>query len=139
MGLVIDTSALIAIERAGDDLASALGSLAEEVAVVPAIVRAELLVGVRLADTPRRAHARQAKIDALFARVPTIDFTTETAERWADLFAALNRSGIAIPANDLIVAATAVQLGFGVLVGPKDERHFRRIEGLRCERVRLPR
>lgn len=40
-----------------------------------------------------------------------------------------------IPANDLAVAATALQLGFGVLIGPKNERHFRRIKGLRCERV----
>ena len=38
-----------------------------------------------------------------------------------------------IPANDLAVAATALQLEYGVLVGPQDEAHFRRVPGLRCE------
>ena len=32
-----------------------------------------------------------------------------------------------IPSNDLAVAATAQHLGFGVLVGPLDEHHFRRV------------
>ena len=35
-----------------------------------------------------------------------------------------------IPQNDIAVAATARCLGFGFLVGPKDEAHFRRIGGL---------
>ena len=34
-----------------------------------------------------------------------------------------------------VVAATALQLGFAVLVGPKDERHYARVPGLRCERL----
>lgn len=136
MGLVIDTSALVSLERAGEDWDEALGPLGEEEAVIPAIVRAELLVGVRLADSPTRAAARQAKIDALFTRLPIVDFTRETADHWADLFVVLSRSGEMIPANDLAVAATAVQLGFGVLVGPKEERHFRRIPDLRCEPLR---
>jgi len=29
-----------------------------------------------------------------------------------------------------------VEMGFGVLVGPADEKHFRRVAGLRC--VTLP-
>lgn len=136
---MIDTSALVALERAGAAWEAALGELETEPVVVPAIVHAELLVGVKLADSPQRARARQAKVDVLLARVPVVDFTSETAERWADLFAALSRAGTPIPANDLAVAATAVQLGFGVLVGPRDERHFRRVGGLRCEVLRFPR
>lgn len=38
-----------------------------------------------------------------------------------------------IPANDRVVAATALDLDFGVLVGPDDERHFGRVPSLRCE------
>jgi predicted nucleic acid-binding protein len=45
----------------------------------------------------------------------------------------LSRSGRTVPANDLAVAATALYLDFGVLVGPSDERHFRQVEGLRVE------
>jgi len=132
---VIDTSALVAIERAGDAWEASLGALGAEPAVIPAVVYAELLVGVRLAGSPDRASNRQARIEALVARFPVVDFTRETASRWAELFATLSRAGTPIPSNDLAVAATALQLGFAVLVGPKDERHYRRVLGLRCERL----
>ncbi|HUP42890.1 MAG TPA: PIN domain-containing protein [Thermoanaerobaculia bacterium] len=130
MGLILDTSALVALERAGASLADVLAPLAEEEVAVPAIVVAELLAGVRLADDRRRAAQRQAKIDAVLALAPVIDFGAEIAESWADLFGALERRGNRIPANDLAVAATATYLGFAVLVGPEDEEHFRRVEGL---------
>jgi predicted nucleic acid-binding protein len=139
VGVVIDTSALVAIERAPQDWEAGLGALGVEPAVVPAVVYAELLVGVRLADHPDRAANRQARVEALVARFPIVDFTRETAVRWADLFATLSRAGTMIPSNDLAVAATALQLGFGVLVGPKDERHYGRVPGLRCERLPVAR
>jgi predicted nucleic acid-binding protein len=132
VGLVLDTSALIALERSGAELARALGDDAASVAVVPAIVYAELLVGVRLADTAARASGRRARIDALVARCPVVDFDRSIADRWADLFAALSRQGLLIPANDLAVAATALHLELAVLIGPRDEAHFRRVPGLRC-------
>lgn len=78
-----------------------------------------------LAATSARAAARRAKIRALVANAPVVDFTEPIAERWAQLFAHLTRAGQLIPSNDLAVAATALQLGFGVLVGPQDEAHFR--------------
>lgn len=133
MGLVIDTSALAAAERAGSAWDDALRPLADEAVVIPAIVYAELVVGVELADTPLRAAARRAKIDALLARVPLVEFGREIAERWGELFALFSRRGAPIPANDLAVASTALSLGFGVLVGPRDEEHFRRVPGLRVE------
>jgi len=134
---VIDTSALVALERVGRAWETTLGELADERAAIPAIVYAELLVGVQLADTPTRAARRRARVEALMTRCPLVEFDGAVAERWADLFATLSRRGRMIPANDLAVAATALQLGFGVLIGPKDEGHFRRIEGLRCERVSI--
>ena len=68
--------------------------------------------------------------------VGIIDFDSNIAERWAELFAQLSKRGRLIPSNDLAVAATARQLGYGVLVGPKDEAHFRRIPGLRVEKIK---
>jgi predicted nucleic acid-binding protein len=52
------------------------------------------------------------------------------AEHHADIFAELTQSGTMIPQNDIAVAATARCLGCGVLVGPRDEAHFRRIASL---------
>lgn len=133
MGLVIDTSALVAAERASGKWEDTLAAIGDEAAVVPAIVYAELLVGVELAADRPRADGRRAKVDALLSRVPLVDFDAAAATHWAELFATLSRAGRLIPANDLAVAATARALGFGVLVGPQDERHFRVVPGLRVE------
>ena len=131
MGLVIDTSALVSLERAGQAWDAALGTAVEEPVGIPAIVYAELLAGAHLADNPTRAVERRARIAALVARVPVIEFGQAIAERWADLFAQLSKGGRLIPSNDLTVAATALALDFGVVVGPRDERHFREVAGLR--------
>ena len=130
MGFLIDTSALIAIERAGagwEQLAVRFGDVP---VAVPAVVYAELLAGVQLADTALRAAARRAKVDALVANVPIVEFDAAAAVWWARIFADLHRAGRLIPATDLAVAATALHLGYGVLVGPSDEAHFRRVAGL---------
>lgn len=128
MGVVIDTSALVDLERA-ETRYDLLDGLTESM-VMPAIVLAELLVGVRLATSRRRAATRQAQIDALRSRIPVIEFGAAVAERWATLVAALRGSGAVVPANDLCVAATALDLGWDVLVGRRDEAHFRRVPGL---------
>jgi predicted nucleic acid-binding protein len=129
MGVALDTSALIAFERAEASWDRLLDEYGDDVIAIPAIVLAELRVGALLARRGRRQ--RSAKIEALIGRVALVDFAREIAERWAELFAALRRRGQLIPANDLAVAATAIHLGFGLIVGEKDETHFRRIEGLR--------
>jgi len=136
VGLVVDTSAVVALERGGVEWETALAKLGDEPLALPAIVYAELLIGVRLADRVGRASARRAKVDALVARVPIVDFGREIADRWADVVATLRKKGALIPANDVAVAATALQLGFAVLVGSRDEQHFRRVPKLRVESLR---
>ena len=129
MGLILDTSAVVAWERA-------LGSgralrLAEDVELaLPAIVWAEALTGVRMADSAPRAARRLARLEAIRAVAGIEPFTPAVAEHYADIFAELSRRGTLIPQNDIAVAATARLLGFGVLVGPRDEEHFRLVEGL---------
>jgi predicted nucleic acid-binding protein len=129
VGLVVDTSALVALERSSG--AWEEGPPGDEVAAVPAIPYAEPLVGVHLADHPRRAAGRRAKIQALLDAAPVVEFGPAVAERWAGLYARLSRDGRMIPADDLAVAATALELGYGVLVGPRDEGRFRQVPGLR--------
>jgi predicted nucleic acid-binding protein len=137
MGLVVDTSAFIVVERAGKRWETTIARLGHEPAVIPAIVYAELLVGVHLANRAGRAARRRAQIEAMASRCPVVEFGREIAARWSELFATLSRAGTMIPANDLAVAATALHLEFGVVVGPGDEAHFRRVPGLRCEPLRL--
>ena len=130
MGLVIDTSALIAIERADSPWDEALGAYAQEPVALPAAVYGELLVGVALAGNRKRAERRRERIEALVAVTGVVDFDAAIAEEWASLFALLSKRGRMIPAIDLAVAATARHLGFGVLVGPRDEKHFREVPDL---------
>jgi predicted nucleic acid-binding protein len=68
--------------------------------------------------------------------VAIVDFGRAIAERWAALFADLTRTGRSIPWNDMAVAATALHLDFGVLIGRADETHFRAVPGLRVEVLR---
>ena len=97
---------------------------------MPAVVWAEALAGVRLADSAGRAARRLAWLETLRRLMGVEPFTAETAEHHADIFAELASAGSMIPQNDIAVAATARCLGCGVLVGPRDEAHFRRISGL---------
>ncbi len=138
MGLLIDTSAVIALEREAIPWEAALDriGIGEEDAGIPAIVFGELLSGVELADSPSRARRRKDRLDSLVSRAPIVEFEPGAAARWAELFARFRRSGSLIPPNDLIVAATALHIGFGVLVGPADEAHFHRVPDLRVEVMR---
>ncbi|HET7585172.1 MAG TPA: PIN domain-containing protein [Gemmatimonadaceae bacterium] len=133
---MIDTSAAVAVERAGGDWNQLIESCGDEPVALPAIVYAELMIGVAMADSPRRKRQRRAGLDALANAVDVVDFGAAIAERWAGLFADLVRRGRSIPSNDMAVAATALHLGFGVLVGPTDEHHFRAVPKLRVEVLR---
>jgi len=130
VGLVADTSAVVAIEHGGIDPGHTLGELGDEPIVIPAIVYAELLAGAALTPDPVRAAERRAKVATVAAIFPIVEFGRVFAERWAEIVAALRISGSPIPSNDAQVAATALGLGFGVLVGPAGEAHFRRVPGL---------
>jgi predicted nucleic acid-binding protein len=52
------------------------------------------------------------------------------------VFADLMHAGQMIPQNDIAVAATARATRFGVLTGPKDEKHFQRVPGLTVKVLR---
>ena len=128
MGLVIDTSALIAWERGTGEMPADLPL--EDTLTIPAIVWAESMIGVLLAETPVRAAMRRRRLDNLRSALGVQPFTAEAAEHYAEIYATLSRAGRMIPANDMAVAATARALGVGVLVGPQDEAHFRTVPGL---------
>ena len=130
MGVVIDTSAIVEMERSLDRGAGVPNGLADEPVVVPAIVWAEALVGVRLASSAVCAARRRAHLEAIRIHAEIVAFTAEVAEHYADIYAELSDAGSPVPQNDLAVAATARFLDAAVLVGPHDEAHFSRVPGL---------
>lgn len=94
------------------------------------IVWAELLIGVRMAQSVERAARRRARMEQLRLHVPLVPFDDLIAERYAEVYRDCARRGIPIPQNDMAVAATALHLGFRVLVANTDEVHFRSVAGL---------
>jgi predicted nucleic acid-binding protein len=129
MGLMLDTSALVALERSPSLWTSARILPGEEVGM-PAIVWAEALTGVRLANTAQRAARRLARLEAIRRITRIQPFTPDIAEHYADIFSELHRKGMLIPQNDIQVSATARALSCAVLIGQRDEAHFRRVSGL---------
>lgn len=127
--MIVDTSAIVALEHAwsGD---RELPLDEDEDLRMPAIIWAEALVGVRRADSAKRAANHLAVLENVRRIIGVEPFTAATAEHYADIYAELAAQGLMIPQNDISVAATARNLGFGVLVGPKDEAHFRKVKGL---------
>jgi predicted nucleic acid-binding protein len=145
LGLVVDTSALIDVERTlpaeqhEREWVEQLSVVAGEPVAVPAIVLAEMWAGVALAEGLTRKVTRRARIEALASRAPLAAFDVMAAETWGVLFGELSKLGAMIPANDLTVAAIAKRLDYGVLVGAAGERHFRKVPGLRVEVLKLRR
>lgn len=117
MAIVLDTSALIELEKA---LAAAGPQFLddEEGLVIPAIVWAEALIGARLADSPERAARRRGHLEAVRMHTEIQAFTPQIAEHYADIYAELSRQGSPIPQNDMSVAATARWMDCPVLVAP---------------------
>ena len=129
MGIALDTSVLVELERRGEELIGAVSEDADQV-FVPALVIAELWIGVELADSAERRTSRVRKIESLLRRAAPLPFTEDVAPTYARIYAALRRAGTPIPSNDLAIAASVLHFGHEILVGSRDEEHFRRIPGL---------
>ncbi len=127
MGLILDSDVLIHYERASrSDFFSPHATY--DNAYISAITVSELLLGVHLADSPKRRNRRLAFVESVLNLIPVLDFTAETARVHAELHASLRERGALIGAHDLIVAATAVQHGCALMTG--NLREFQRVPGL---------
>jgi tRNA(fMet)-specific endonuclease VapC len=100
--LILDTSVLVSIERAGPPITFA----EDDDVAVAAVTAAELLFGVELADGDRR-RIREDFVTATLAVVPIEEYGLETARVHARLLAHVRRQGKPRGAHDLIIAATA--------------------------------
>lgn len=123
--VAIDTNRLSDLFRGDHALAKQLGQC--EGVLVPLIVVAELKAGFVLS-------ARSAHSDAVLLRFmaqPTVSVICPdlaTAEQYAHLFGQLKRAGTPIPANDLWIAALALQHQAALITR---DRHFQAIPQLR--------
>ena len=121
MGTLLDTSVLIALERGYATVppADQLG--------MAAISVSELLYGVHRSDDRHRA-GRLGFVERVIADVPVVSFDRDMARIHAHLRSAMDAAGARRNTHDLIIAATAISLGWHL--GTVDHQSFAAIPGL---------
>ena len=128
MGVVLDTSIIVAAERSAGDFARFLESLGDEPVAIAAITASELLHGcLRARDAAVRAR-RGAFVDGLLDTIPVLPFGLPEARRHADVWAELAKRGTMIGPHELLVGATALAHGHALVT--LNRREFRRVPGL---------
>ena len=132
MGLIIDSTVLVTLDRGRQDLSALESRLPEGPIGVAAITVSELLAGVYRAESAVRRLGREALIEAVVERIPTFAFDLRVARTHARLWAQLASAGQLIGAHDLIIAATAITHDYSVLTD--NIRDFDRVPGLDVRR-----
>jgi len=129
VGVVLDTSVLVAAERGALRFDSLLESLGEEPVAMAAITASELLHGCLRAADPAVRVRRAAFVDALLDALPVLPFGLPEARRHAELWAGLAQTANLIGPHDLLIAATALAHGHALVT--LNQREFGRVPGLR--------
>jgi tRNA(fMet)-specific endonuclease VapC len=132
MGLIIDTSVFIKLERDPAAVNFSTYRRAYGEGFISAATCSEFLVGVHLANTEQRRARRSAFVEVIFKLFRPLPFDLEVARVHAHLVSSLGR-GVTLGALDLIIGATAIRHGFPVLT--TNGADFRRMPGCDVEAV----
>ena len=132
MGLILDSAVIIAAERLGQTVRQILeqihavhGEIDLGLSVVSVV---ELTHGIQRAKDEKRRKRRQAFVDELIRDILVHPVTVETAKLAGQIEGQQADQGVTIAFEDLLIAATALQLGYGVATS--NIRHFQVIPGL---------
>ena len=132
MGLILDSTAVIAGEREGMTARAMLedvGHRAGEQEVALSVVTVlELAHGVARADTVERRSKRQRFLDELLRAVPVQPVTVPIALLAGRIDGEQQSKGTRIALADLLIGASALELGYAV--GTANARHFQLIPGV---------
>lgn len=128
MGLILDSSLLIADERDHFNVASWLRGPPPEPVAASAITVSELWFGIEVETDAARGRRRRRWLEKTFRRLEVVGLDAALARVHARLWAQLSETGQMIGAHDLIVAATAMHRRWAVATFNAAE--FRHIHGL---------
>jgi len=122
---LLDTNAVIAL-LADEELAPERLKGAEEV-LVPSVVMGELYYG---AYKSSHAQSNLARVDEFAVNATILSCDIETARRYGEIKDRLQKKGRPIPANDLWIAAVAVQYDLTLVTR---DAHFAEVDGLKIQ------
>jgi len=132
MGLILDSSLLVAAERQGKNARQMLADIAREVGetevAISVVTLIELAHGAARARTPERKAKRQQFTQEMITALPIHSVTAPVALRAGQIDGENQARGIRIPLSDLLIGVTALELGFSVATA--NVRHFRLVPGL---------
>ncbi len=132
MGLILDSSVLIAAERQGQNARQTLTSISSQVGVtdiaISVVTLIELAHGVARANTVERKEKRQQFLHELQSAVPIHPVTISLALRAGQLDGENTAKGICLALADLLIGITALELGYSIATA--NLRHFHLIPGL---------
>ena len=93
MGVILDTSVLIAFERDAVDLDTFIHGRSREAFGVSVITASELLHGVHRADTAKRRIKRAAYVEKVLDQITVYPFDLAAARIYGELWARLRSRG----------------------------------------------
>jgi predicted nucleic acid-binding protein len=132
MGVILDSSVLIAAERQGNNarqmLAAVSSQLGNTEVALSVLTLLELAHGAARADTQERRSMREQFIEELLAALPVHPVTAAVALRTGQIDGANQARGVRLPLADLLIGVTALELDYGVAT--RNVRHFHAIPGL---------
>lgn len=132
MGIVLDSTVLIAAERAGENprkvIAGLLAGMGDTEATLSAITIIELAHGIERANSPERRVMRERFLNELLDEISAEPVTAAIALRAGRIDGSLQAKGTRIALGDLLIGATALELGYSVV--KHNVRHFRMIPNL---------
>ena len=132
MGLILDSSVVIAAERRGDNVTQMLKQIVaatgDQRAVLSSVGLTELVHGIYRAQTAQARGRRDSFIRELLNDLEVYAYTKETALLAGKIDGEQQSRGIIIPFGDLLIGATALEVGYSMLT--VNVRHFRLIPGL---------
>ena len=131
MGILIDSSVLIAIERKGTKVSSYVKGREEEKMFISVVSASELLHGVNRAKDPATKARRHAFVEAVLSAFPVLEIDLAIARSHAQLWGAMEADGIMIGLHDSWLAATCLVYELSIVTGNVNE--FSRVPGLRVE------
>ena len=133
MGVILDTSILISFEKSGSTIDKFTAGREAEPFGISVVSVSELLHGVHRADSETRRVKRESYVERIIELFPIYPFDLAAGRIYARIWANLARKHVSVGAHDLIIAATAISLGFSVATF--NLRDFEKVEGLTVEKV----